>query len=236
MAQTYTQIKNQLQLLIDRTDATAQLAADGSTVDVLDDFLRKAEQRFYRSHAARIPPLERFISYSLLPGTGVEALAIPNDYFEVRYLTASDGNSRQVTLARTSPEQILNTNLSVVNNIPNEFAYGNNEWLIRSPNQGTTVVANYYGYLDPISTVTDPTVRHWILNEADDLLVYWAAVDAALYYGGIDPTMMQSWEARAQVIHDQIVEQEIRQQSSGSTPRINRPYRSQRPSRFGYYF
>lgn len=236
MATTYAQLKRQLQLLIDRTDAETQEAEDGTEVDVLDDFIRKAEQRFYRSEAARIPPMEKFVDFALGVGTGSTSLAIPRDYFETRYLTLLDSNGRQFNLRRTSPDQVLNVLTSASYDIPREFAYGNNEWLIRSPAQPVTIRANYYGFLDSLASQTQETTTHWLLNNGDDLILYWAAVDSALYFGGIDPTMRDSWEQRAQIVHDQIVEQETRQQQSGTTPRINRPYRSIRSQRYGFPF
>ena len=224
MATTYAELKRRVQLLIDRDDADAQIADDGVTVDMLDVFIADAEKRFYRSEAARIPPLEKFVTFTVGSGTGTFDLSIPGDYFETRYLTAVNASSVQVTLARTSPEQVLNRYLSASNlSYPDVFAYGNKTWVIPRASQQVTVTAVYYGFLDSLKTTTDSD--HWILNNADDLISYWAAVEAALYYGSIDANQMQLWEARGQYIHDQIVEQEIRQQSSGSTPKQVRPYR-----------
>ena len=235
MANTYTELKNRLLLLIDRDDATSQVAPDGTVVDQADVFIAHAEKRFYRSEAARIPPLEKTVQFSVASGTGVEELSIPTDYFESRYLVAEDEAGRSVTLARTSPEQLLNvaTNASV--SIPREFAYGSNKWLITKPNQTVTVDAIYYGFLDALSEQTTSTTDHYILNNLDDLIIYWAAVDAAMYYG-LDPNLSTVWETRAQEIHDSVVKQEIRQQSSGSTPSQNRPYRSVNSRNYGYHF
>ena len=237
MAQNYEELKTQLQLLIDRDDAREQESPVGGTdVDVLDDFIRKAEQRFYRSEAARIPPMEKFVDYTLQPNTGVTAIDIPTDYFETRYITATIPTGRQFNLTKTSPEQINNTLTSLSVSVPREFAYGNNQWIMHAPNQQIQLRANYYGFLDALSSQTGTTNRHWLLNNGDDLIIYWAAVDAALYFGGIDPTMMEQWNNRATIIHNQIVEQEVRQQDSGSTPKVNRPYRSSRARRYGFPF
>lgn len=236
MASSYQELKNRLQLLIDRADATTQMAADGTVIDMLDVFIANASKRFYRSEAARIPPLEKFQDYVLESGSGVTELALPNDYFETRYMLALDGQGRQVTLTRTSPENILNTVIGQSVSIPTSFAYGNNVWIIRTPNQGEiTVQANYYGFLDDLSTLGPDTDDHFLLNDLDDLIVYWAAYDASLYYGGSDPTQAAMWDQRGMKIHDQVVEQENRQQSSGSTPHQGRPYRSSRSRNYGFY-
>lgn len=236
MAQSYAELKRNIQLLINRDDATAQEAADSTTVDVLDGFIRKAEQRFYRSPAARIPPMEKFVDYTIAPSTGVTTLDIPTDYFETRYLTATVPDGRQFNLRRTSPDQVNNTFTSLSVSTPREFAYGNNQWIFRAPNQAIQVRANYYGFLDALSTQTGDTNVHWLLNNGDDIITYWAALDAALYYGGIDTVMRDEWSARADIIEKQIVEQEIRQQSSGTTPRRGRHYRSSRVRRYGFPF
>ncbi len=233
MATNYAQLKRRVQLLIDRDDATDQLAFDGQTEDVLDMFIANAERRFYRSEASRTPPFEKFVNYELGAGTGVGELSIPADYFETRYLTAShEETGIQRTLTRVSPEIILNTVNSQSVFLPSEFAYGDVKWLVRQPQSGASITAVYYGSLDALSAQTETENDHWLLNNADDLIMYWAGVEAALYYGSLGE-MTQQWEGRAQIIHDQIVEQEIRQQASGSTPRMRR-YQRQPVSRTLY--
>lgn len=226
MAQTYAELKRRVQLLIDRSDAETQVASDNTEVDMLDVFIANAEKRFYRSEAARIPPLEKFVTFTVGAGVGVHELAIPSDYFETRYITALGTNNQQYTLTRTSPEIILNVNTkAATRTIPDEFAYGNNEWLIRQGTQQVTITANYYGFLDALSTITHADSDNWILNNADDLIMYWAASEAGMYYGSLDPSMVERWEQRAAEIANNIVEQEVRQQSSGSTPKMRRAYR-----------
>ena len=230
MADNYAQLKRRLELLIDRDDATAQMASDGVSEDVLDLFIANAERRFYRSEAARVPPFEKIVNYVLTPGTGVDELSLPSDYYETRYLTVTNTTSGvQRTLSRVSPEIILNTNTSSTVYLPDSFAYGDVKWIVRRPSEAANVTALYYGFLPALSTQTDATNDHWLLNNADDLIMYWAAVEASLYYGSVGE-MEQVWSNRAQIIHDQIVEQEIRQQSSGSTPKMRR-YQRQPASR-----
>ncbi len=232
MASDYSQLKRRVQLLIDRDDGTDQMAFDGQTEDVLDMFIANAERRFYRSEAARIPPFEKFINYELGSGTGVGELAIPADYFETRYLTVThEETGIQRTLARVSPEIILNTVNSQSVFLPSEFAYGDVKWIVRQPQSGASITAFYYGSLQALSD-QDGSESHWLLNNADDLIMYWAGVEAALYYGSLGD-MTQLWEGRAKIIHDQIIEQEIRQQASGSTPRQRR-YQRQPVSRTLY--
>ena len=161
-----------------------------------------------------------------MPGTGFTELSIPADYFETNYIIANKGNTGQnTTLTRTAAEQILDTNTSTTNtDLPRRFAYGSNRWLIDTPTSETTVTAYYYGFLPNLNTITSSTNTHWLINNADDLIVYWSAVEGALYYGSIDQTMIDLWEKRGTFIHDQIVEQDNRQKASGSTPKQRRPY------------
>ena len=227
MAVNYAELKRRLQLLIDRDDANAQVAFDNQTVDVLDQFIDWAENRFYRSEAARTPPFEFEVKYVVGSGTGYAELAIPSGYYETSYLLASDsdGGGNQVSLTRTSKEQILNVDTSVSYGFPDNFAYSENMWLVKRYGANVYISAIYYGTLPLLSTQTTDTTSHWLLNHGDDLIVNWAASYAADYYGSIDPQMAERWETRGQQIHDALVEQEIRQKSSGSTPKQGRPYR-----------
>ena len=227
MATSYQQLKRRLQLLIDRDDATDQVAFDGESEDMLDVFIANAEKRFYRSEAARTPPFEKFINYQLASGTGVGELAIPSDYYETRYITVSNPETGiQRTLSRVSPEVVLNTTVSESVSLPSNFAYGDVKWLIRQPSVVTNVTAFYYGNLDALSTQTAAVNDHWLLNNADDLITYLAATESALYFN-TTPEILSQWEARANSSHDQLVAQEVRQQQSGSTPRMKRRVRQQ---------
>lgn len=236
MALIYQELFNRVQLLLDRDDVI-QIAENGEEVNIIDQFIANAEKRYYRSAAARIPPMERYMNFDLLSVPGVTRISIPPDYFEMRFITAS-AKGQQVTLKRTSPESILNTTLgSYTVNIPTTFAYGNNEWLIPSSSEVIALSINYYGCLPELKSVIDPDTNNWLLRNLDDLIAYWAAVEGSLYFGDIDPTQTQLWEAKAQSIHDDVVEQEIRQRESGSTPRQGRPYKSIRSrAGFGYRF
>ena len=226
MAANYAELKRRVQLMLDRDDANAQVAFDNQTVDVLDQFINWAENRFYRSEAARTPPFEFEVKYTIGPGTGYAELAIPTGYYETSFLLASDSDEggNQVTLARTSKENILNVDTSVSYGFPDNFAYSENMWLVKRYGANVFIRAIYYAALPNLSTQTTDTTSHWLLNHGEDIIVYWAASYGADYFGSIDPAMAQRWEDRGNAIHDAIVEQEIRQKQSGSTPRQKRPY------------
>ena len=237
MADNYDELKRRIQLLVDRDDIEDQVAEDNTSVNMLDIFIAAAERRFYRSEAAKIPPFERIVTYPGVSGTGIRELVIPAGYVEMRYALArhSDGGE-QHTLARVSPEQILDRNVSIANtDIPRSIAYSSGRWVVPHSYRETIIDVIFYGTLDALSTQTMSTNNHWLLNRGDDLITYWAAVEAALYFDGMND-MVAKWEERAKISHDQIVEQEIRQESSGTTPRQNRPYRSTRSRRFGFHF
>lgn len=238
MATTYDEIKRRVQLLVDRDDIESQVAEDGTTVNILDQFIATAERRFYRSEAAKIPPFEKIVNYAMSSGTGIQELVIPEDYVEMRYaIAAHSEGGQQNTLHRVAPEAILDTNLSVSNvNIPDRIAYSSGRWIVPEATRPTTVSVIYYGTLDALSTLTSETTNHWLLNRGDDIITYWSAVEAALYFDSIDNNLASMWENRGQQIHDQIVEQMIRQESSGKTPKQLRPYQSIRSRRFGFHF
>ena len=215
MASTYQEMKDGLQLLIDRADASDQIApTSATTYDVLDQFYNRAERRFYRDDVSKIPPFEKVVSYTNVTA-GTNALAIPSDYFELRWGEAAAGD-RRVILDRVSPEQLRDNFISNRVTLPTRIAYGNNQFLVDPSNQMYDAVINYYGSLEPISSVVSGDTNHWIVNRADDLLLYWAAVEAGLYFDSIDKELISSWEGKATDIRDAIIRQETRQRESGS--------------------
>ena len=109
MATTLDELRRSVALLIDRDDATEQTAFDATNVDVLNDFINRAERRFYRDEVARIPPFEFRQTHTITTGTNV--FAQPAGYLEVRYILATMGDMR-CTLERTSVESILNSDPS----------------------------------------------------------------------------------------------------------------------------
>ena len=240
MASTYAELKRRLQLLVDRDDIETQIAEDGETVDWADICISNAERRFYRSEAARIPPFEKRVTYTGTTGTGFRELTIPEDYIEMNYVIARQGTDEDggehATLARVAPERVLNTNTSADSTgIPRVFAYSSGVWVVPHSSQSTAIDVYYYGALSPLSDITSSSTAHWLLNRADEVILYWAAVEASLFYTSLSG-MTELWEQRGTFAHDQIVEQEARQEASGSTPMQDRPYRSIRSRRFGFHF
>ena len=225
MATTYRAFINKVQTLIDRDDASTVTAENGDVLNWLDEAARNAELRFYRSEAARIPPFEKVTSFTVEPGS--QTLAIPSDYFSGRYaLSSATGSNDTFTLTKTSPEQLLNENSSSEYLNVTEIAYGSNNWIIPRPSRETKIDVYYYGYLEDIINVDDDFGDHWLLNNADDLLLYWTAYELSMFYGGIDPTMADRWLAQGNAIHDAIIKQEAQQKASLSTPRRGRPYKT----------
>lgn len=222
MAQTYQELVDQVQTLIDRSDADTQLADSGNTVNWINEAIEIAETWFYRSAAARTPPFEKVVNHTVPAGS--QSVALPTDYFEGRYGIATVGSQTR-TMARVSPEQILNSNSSERVPIPERIAYGSNNWLFDRPASETTMSIYYYGKLANLNTVTASTTNHWLLNNASDLILYRAAYELSMYFGSIDDAMAQRWLQRADEIRIDIENQESRQRASMSTPRIGRHYR-----------
>ncbi len=204
-----------LQTLIDRDDATEQVAASSNNVrNIINDCYSRAERRFYRDEVSRIPPFEKHLTYADIPA-GTTALAIPSDYFEIRWAEARNGE-RQVILERVAASQIQDklTNRSFA--LPQRIAYGNNQWLIDQTAEPIDITVNYYGSLPDVSTITSDDQPHWLVNRGDDLMLYWAAVEAGLYFNSIDKEQLAAWEGKAKDIRDSIIAQEVRQRESGS--------------------
>ena len=222
MATSYQELRRRLALQIDRDDAHDQVAYDGTVIDQLDNFILNAERRFYRDKVARIPPLEFFLDYTVPAGETI--IPIPEGYFELRYAELTTASNIRYNLERTSIESVNNGPTDVVAEVPNRIAYGSNNFHIDQANADVSVRIYYYGTLTSLKDIEGETTTHWLLNQADDLILYWAAYDASLYYGDVgDPAM---WEKRAMEIRNSIIEQETRQRQSGSTPRIGRHYRN----------
>ena len=222
MATSLEQLRRSIGLLIDRTDATQQVAFDNTNVDVLNEFIDRAERRFYRDEVARIPPFEFLQTHTL--NAGDRTIPLPLGYLEVRYIEVEVDGRRQL-LHRTSAENILNADVDARIELPDEFAYGSNNFYIRPTNNTVTVNVYYYGELARLTSLTGTVTDHWLLNNADDLILYWAAVEASLYFGTVE-NMLPKWEAKAKDIRDNIFMQDKRARQSGSTPRIGRFYRN----------
>ena len=65
-------------------------------------------------------------------------------------------------------------------------------------------------------------VFHWLLNNAGEVLMYWAAVEAGMYYDVSDDSIAV-WDARGQGQIERIVKEDQRRDGSGSTPLQRRP-------------
>lgn len=225
MATSYNDLRRRVALLIDRDDAHEQMAFDGTTVDMLGQFISNAERRVYRDEVARVPPFE-FLFTQQIPA-GNDSFPVPENLFEMRYVELLTGESNiRYQLERTSVENIRNGNTQERVDVPTRFAYGSNVFYINPAFEDVTVNIYYYSQLAKINTISGDTTEHWLLNEAgDDLLLYYAAVEGALYFGD-DAGMLEKWEGKAQEVRNAIIMQDKRARQSGSTPKIGRGYRN----------
>ena len=225
MATSKEELRRQIALLADRDDiATQESVIDGETVDYLSIFIRDAEKRAYRDEVTRIPPFEFVQEHTLAAGdTSFQA---PLGYLEIRYVEAVTAGIRTL-LTRTSVSQIRDAAVDDRVDINTEFAYGSNTFYVRPSSSETTVRVYYYGELTPINDLTGEVTNHYLLNSMDDLIRYYAAIFAAEYYNtDALKGMIQTWEARAKQIRDDIIMQDVRARTSGTAGKIGRFYRN----------
>ena len=219
MAATYQQMVDRLQTLINRSDAAAQVApTSGNTLNILNDCYERAQRRAYRSGHLMVPPFEESINYNV--AAGENSLTIPQGYFARRYSTVratdADDANLQFTMETVAPEAIENRVLDRRVGLPTRIAYGPRRWLIDPPTNPVTVTVHYYKELADITTITDASQEHWLVNYADDYLLYLAAAEAGIYFRHLDPQTVAAFEQKAEQIAQSIREQYVDQLESGS--------------------
>ena len=238
MADSYQQMVDRLQTLINRDDAAEQVAAtSGNTLNILNDCYGRAERRAYRSEILRLPPFERSVTYTVPAGTS--ELTIPRGYFGIKESFVSNGDVR-LTMDRVSPAQILERSSAFQVALPDRIAYNANRWIIDPPSAQVSITIYYYGELEPINGVTSSD-DHWLVNYGDDFLLYLAAVEAGLYFRHLDDTTLAAFEGKASEIGEAIRQQYVEQLESGNRLRWGqatpRPgfFSSGRGNYTGYY-
>ena len=226
MARTTTteQIRQQVALMLDRDDAHQQdnLVGSGST-DFLNIFIADAEKRIYRDILAYLPPFEFRQEHTL--ASGEDSFNEPLGYLGVRYVEAEVNGVRRL-LVRTSVENIRNANIQDRIDVPDEFAYGSNVFYFRPSNSEVKITIYYYGELTSVLNIPNEDTNHYLLNNFDDILRYYAAIEGAMYYNtdALKP-MIGVWEEAAKKKRDAVIMQDNRARQSGSTGRMGRFYR-----------
>lgn len=76
---------------------------------------------------------------------------------------------------------------------------------------------------------TGNEITHWLLNNAGEILMYLAAVEAGLFYDATDSSL-ESWRNIARDKIDQLIRDFQRMDGSGTTPLQRRPGLYNRPS------
>lgn len=224
MTATYQALRDEVQLLIQKDDFLEIGEAENTQIDNLDLWLGRAVRRFYRGAGVYTPPFEFLLKQDVIAGSNI--IPIPANYVKLRRIYGSVEN-RDFTMAKESPEFVLNNDPNSRVSVPTKFAYEGRQWITDRVDKDVTFNISYYGELDPITEVTDASTSHWLLNNASEALVYWAAVESGLYYRDL-AQFVQAWEGKANEVIAQIVEQFIAQESSGSTPKSLRFYRQQK--------
>lgn len=228
MASTYQEMLDRLQSLTDRDDATEQIAfTSGNTLNLLNDAYGRAERRAYREGYLKLPPFESEITYTVEPGQ--TELPIPRGYFAMRFAIVSSGQV-DLPMERVAPEQILGRVNGRQVGYPTRIAYGTNRWIIEPSSERVTIRLVYYSELAPVSTITDPNEDHWLVNYADDYLLYLAAVECGLHFRHLDQNELAAFEGKAQNIAESIMRQYTEQLESGSNLKWGRAY-----ARPGFY-
>ena len=63
---------------------------------------------------------------------------------------------------------------------------------------------------------------HWLINNAPEVIIYYAAAEAARYYDVSDGSL-ENWEGMARERVNEIIREFQRLDSSGTTPQMSRP-------------
>ena len=213
---TYGWLKKAVSLWADRDD--------DEFVNQIPNFINFAEKEIYRN--LRIPPLEKEVYLDIKDGVAY----IPPDYLEAQWMMrAKDGTIFQVT----SPEEISyrrqhgTINPSHWNNQPVNFARFGSRFIFYPsieadtpyyPDDGSplipaenSVILSYYADPPEFHEDTDTSA---ILTIAPELLLYFTLRHACLFVQ--DDNGVQKWSALGKAILDEMVEQNKKQEYSGS--------------------
>ena len=234
MANTYQEIKDSLQELIDRTDVVVTNPVSGNqNRDKLDEWIGNAVRRVYNSRMANTHPFETGITGTLREGTNL--ITVPENFNGLRRMVFTVDNDNSVPYKSTSDEILATRNDERVY-LPYRYARESNTWVFDRPAQDVNFTIYYWGFLPEISTVTDSTTRHFLVNQLGEAIVYWGAVESAAYFGdALDATQVQLWEQRGADIIAENIQRAKFIEASGTTPRAKRPdvYNFRRRSGYG---
>lgn len=221
----YSQLQAQLTDLIRREEVNAvQNEIDTSiTTDYRDVWIERAVRRFYNSRAADTQPFRATATGTLLKGTNT--IPIPNGFNSLRRITVTNGNDTS-TLQPIEVDFLLEEPTNATVTLPGYVGKEGFNFYTQRPATDVTYTIYFYRFLDPVKDVDDTYVdaegnikSHWLLNNAGEVLMYWAAVEAAKYYGGdMFATQAPLWEASAADQINEIITRSRLTEASGSRP------------------
>lgn len=170
-----SQIMAQLVALVNRRDFTANTALQQT-------FINQGIMRIQRE--LRCPAMEKSVQ-STIAG-GYAGLVIPADFLELIDLYDTTSTS-MVKLTKVDLTRALNG--AQFTGAPEVYCRHNAMWVLApAPGIGDVIQIDYYAELAPLVNSTDTNV---IATIAWDLIVYAAAVQAAIYYKDI---RKQDWD------------------------------------------
>lgn len=198
MPRTFADLKTDLIELLARTDITDDLAGA---------WINRAVDRVER--VAEIPSMEAVVEATLTDAATVD---IPSDYISLQDIY-SDGYG----LEKMSHSQLLQ--ISETGPRPQYYCRLANTWMFRPAYPGMVVE---YVYHAEWPDMEDPTDSNDLLAHAYELVLYTAAMYAAIYF--VDSRKTE-YEETARQLMDEVKEQHMNQELSGGTAQtLQSPY------------
>jgi hypothetical protein len=156
---TYTEVKSAIADWLDRSDLTSRIP----------DFIRLAELRIYRD--LRIPPMEAVVTIT----SSSTAVELPSNYLEMKSMLVQGTPNKN--LKRVSYRDQSKTTTS---GIPSTYARKANEVIVHPvPDSSKTYELYYWADIGSITDEVDE--QNWFTENAPDLLLYGALLEASPY-------------------------------------------------------
>lgn len=192
MITTYTELQAAIASQMHRTDLTSKLP----------DFIQLAEKLIFRELS--VSELETSTS-----GTATEFISFPADLGEINRLEITYGGMKS-TIDYTSPNGI--EALTAAPGVPARYTVqGNQIRLIPAPSGTITYTLYYTPNVTPLS---DTNSTNWILENAPDLYLYGACVEAARYL--FDDESVGRYRDYVAVLLDSVRRKDERRRLSGA--------------------
>jgi hypothetical protein len=173
----------------------------------IPNFIQNCQSTLYKT--LRIRAMENALSVTT--ASGVAALPTSPAFIELKFAYVSASPVKP--LSRVLPEQIyqLSPNRTTTTTTPGYISTeAENFTFSPTPTDGVVIQGVYYGRLDPL-TVSNPT--NWFTDNAPDLLLYGALLDAEPFLMG--DQRMTVWASLYQRAYQAVDSEERRQKVSG---------------------